>query len=297
MKKILILGANSYIGTSFEKYIHENYPREYEVRRTSLRGNAWRQEDWSAYDSILNVTGKAHADIASLSEEQKREYYTVNCDLAVEAAKKAIADGAGQYIYLSSIIVYGDSSNSRKPVKITADTKPVPSNFYGDSKWQAERKLQELFETQTVRTVLAVVRPPMIYGSGSKGNYRMLKKLAEKLPVFPTYHNERSMLYIENLAEFLRILAEDGRAGTFLPQNKEYVCTADMVYAIARAEGKKILHWGWLNPFVSVAFFLPGKIGKMAKKAFGSMTIDSGLSLAVPGYQRFDLEESIRRSR
>jgi len=296
MKKILILGANSYIGTSFENYIKENYPEGYEIRRTSLRGTAWQQEDWSGYDSILNVTGKAHADIATLTEEQKQEYYTVNCDLAVEAAKKAIADGAGQYIYLSSIIVYGDSSNSRKPVRITADTRPQPSNFYGDSKWQAEQKLQEVFASEAGRTVLAIVRPPMIYGSGSKGNYRMLKKLAEKLAVFPTFRNERSMLYIGNLAEFLRILMEEDREGTFLPQNAEYVCTADMVYEIARAEGKKILRWGWLNPLVGLAFFLPGKIGKMAKKAFGSMTIDRELSLAVPGYQRYDLKESVRRS-
>lgn len=296
MKKILILGANSYIGTSFENYIKGNYPEGYEIRRTSLRGTAWQQEDWSGYDSILNVTGKAHADIATLTEEQKQEYYTVNCDLAVEAAKKAIADGAGQYIYFSSIIVYGDSSNSRKPVRITADTRPQPSNFYGDSKWQAEQKLQEVFAAEAGRTVLAIVRPPMIYGPGSKGNYRMLKKLAEKLPVFPTFRNERSMLYIGNLAEFLRILAEESREGTFLPQNAEYVCTADMVYEIARAEGKKILRWGWLNPLVGLAFFLPGKIGKMAKKAFGSMTIDRELSLAVPGYQRYDLKESVRRS-
>ena len=296
MKKILILGANSYIGTSFEKYIKENYPKEYEVCRTSLRGTDWQQEDWSGYDSILNVTGKAHADIATLTEEQKQEYYTVNCDLAVEAAKKAIADGAGQYIYLSSIIVYGDSSNSRKPVRITAETSPNPTNIYGDSKWQAEQKLQEVFAAEAGRTVLAIVRPPMIYGLGSKGNYRMLKKLAEKLAVFPTFRNERSMLYIGNLAEFLRILAEEVREGTFLPQNAEYVCTADMVYEIARAEGKKILCLGWLNPLVGLAFFLPGKIGKMAKKAFGSMTIDRELSLAVPGYQRYDLKESVRRS-
>lgn len=94
---------------------------------------------------MLNVTGKAHADISSLTEEQKKEYYAVNCDLAVEAARKAIADGVAQYIYFSSIIVYGDSSNSRKPVRIAADTKPAPSNFYGDSKWQAEKKLQGLF--------------------------------------------------------------------------------------------------------------------------------------------------------
>ena len=195
MKKILILGANSYIGTSFRKYLTTEYPEQYIVDTGSLRGDAWRRMDWSGYESILNVTGKAHADISSLTEEQKQEYYAVNCDLAREAAEKAIADGAKQYIYLSSIIVYGDSSNSKKPVHITAKTNPAPSNFYGDSKWQAEQKLQELFaQKQTADTRLAILRLPMIYGPGCKGNYRTLQKMAQKLPLFPTYHNERSVL-------------------------------------------------------------------------------------------------------
>ena len=146
MKKVLILGANSYIGNSFQKYIGENYNDQYEVHKVSLRGEAWKEDDWSGYDSILNVTGKAHADIGILTEEQKQEYYAVNCDLACEAAQKAVKDGVGQYIYLSSVIVYGDSSNGGGAIHITKDTKPAPSNFYGDSKWQAEQKLQVLFE-------------------------------------------------------------------------------------------------------------------------------------------------------
>ena len=103
MKKVLILGANSYIGNSFQKYIGENYNDQYEVHKVSLRGEAWKEDDWSGYDSILNVTGKAHADIGILTEEQKQEYYAVNCDLACEAAQKAVKDGVGQYIYLSSL--------------------------------------------------------------------------------------------------------------------------------------------------------------------------------------------------
>lgn len=129
MKKILILGANSYIGTSFHNYLTTKYHGQYQTDIVSLRGTDWKNRDWSGYDSVLNVTGKAHADISSLTEEQKQEYYAINCDLAVEVAKKVIADGAAQYVYFSSIIVYGDSSNSRKPVRITADTKPAPSNF------------------------------------------------------------------------------------------------------------------------------------------------------------------------
>ena len=273
MKKILILGANSYIGTSFENYIKENYPEGYEIRRTSLRGTAWQQEDWSGYDSILNVTGKAHADIATLTEEQKQEYYTVNCDLAVEAAKKAIADGAGQYIYLSSIIVYGDSSNSRKPVRITADTRPQPSNFYGDSKWQAEQKLQEVFAGKN-GTRLAILRLPMIYGKGCKGNYKTLIKLAEKLPIFPTFPNERSVLRIEHLAEYLRTLAEEGGEGLFWPQDDEYRSTPDMVFELAQIAGRHITPAAWLNPFVRLAFYFPGKPGKLARKAFGTLTIE-----------------------
>ena len=190
MKKVLILGTNSYIGNSFQKYIGENYNDQYEVHKVSLRGEAWKEDDWSGYDSILNVTGKAHADIGILTEEQKQEYYVVNCDLACEAAQKAVKDGVGQYIYLSSVIVYGDSSNGGGAIHITKDTKPAPSNFYGDSKWQAEQKLQVLFEELKEddgknNTALAIVRPPMIYGKNSKGNFKMLVKLADKVPVFP----------------------------------------------------------------------------------------------------------------
>lgn len=296
MKKILILGANSYIGTSFRKYLTTEYPEQYIVDTVSLRGDAWKSMDWTDHDSVINVTGKAHADITTLSDAEKQEYYTVNCELACEAAQKAITDRVKQYVYFSSIIVYGDSSNSRKPVRITADTQPDPSNFYGDSKWQAEHRLTQLFDAVIDDTKLAIIRPPMIYGSGSKGNFQMLKKLAEKLPVFPTYQNERSMLYIENLSEFLRLLVEDCREGVFLPQNPEYVSTADMVFEISDVERKKMAHWAWLNPFVKLAFFFPGKMGKMAKKAFGSMTIDMELSHAVQGYQKYALRESIQRS-
>lgn len=290
MKKILILGANSYIGTSFHNYLTTKYPGQYQADIVSLRGDAWKALDWSGYDSVMNVTGKAHADISSLTEEQKQEYYAINCELAVEAAKKVIADGAAQYVYFSSIIVYGDSSNSRKPVRITADTEPAPSNFYGDSKWQAEQKLQELFGTEMrltqpdatdesvsdsphTGTQLAILRLPMIYGPGCKGNYQTLVKIAQKLPLFPTYHNERSVLRIDHLCEYLGTLAESGEGGPFWPQEDAYRSTPDMVFELAQTSGHHMFRAGWMNPFVRMAFYLPGKPGKLARKAFGTLTI------------------------
>ena len=225
---------------------------------------------------------------------KKKKYYQINCDLAVQTAKKAKKEGVKQFVYMSSVIVYGNSAKIGEKKHITLDTPPTPANFYGDSKWQAEQKLEAL---QDENFQIAVVRAPMIYGKDSKGNFRMLEKIAEKTPCFPSIQNERSMLYIENLAEFLRLLLESGKGGLFFPQNKEYVTTAEMVKIIGQAKGKKIYLLGMLNPFVKLASKVPGKISGMADKAFGSLTIGKELSnCEITGYQMYSLEESIERS-
>jgi len=199
-----------------------------------------------------------------------------------------------QFLYMSSVIVYGDSAPIGKTKHITASCEPSPRNFYGDSKKQAEERLLML-DTQAFR--VAVLRPPMIYGRNSKGNYPLLSKLAGILPVFPDIENERSMLYIENLAEFVRLLVEDGRGGIFFPQNAEYTTTSHMVKAIASAKGRKIRLCKWLNPLVYIAGKVPGKIGRLVQKAFGSLTVDQKLSLSEIGdYRIYSLEESIQRT-
>lgn len=297
MIRFLVLGAGSYIGTSFQTYLQENYGAQSQCDVVSLHGDAWKKMDWSGYDCILNVTGKAHADIGSVTDEEKAAYYQVNCELAAESAKKALADGAAQYIYLSSIIVYGDSSDSTGSVCITKETEPSPSNFYGDSKWRAEQRLAELCpQWQREKTALVVVRLPMIYGKNCRGNYRMLEKLADKLPVFPDYRNRRSMLYIENLCEFLWLLAKRRDKGLFFPQNEAYVATADMIAMIGREKGKRVHLTKFLNPVVALGARLPGKIGGMVRKAFGSLTYELGMSAYDGGnYRRYSMEESIRR--
>jgi UDP-glucose 4-epimerase len=136
----------------------------------------------------------------------------------------------------------------------------------------------------------------MVYGKGCKGNFRSLESLSGKLPVFPCIKNERSMIYVENLAEFIRLLTESGKGGIFYPQNDEYVTTCDMVVEIANAMGKKIIPCGLLNPFVKLASHMPGKIGRLVNKAFGSLTIDKTLSVeSFQGYCRYSLHDSIRK--
>ena len=137
----------------------------------------------------------------------------------------------------------------------------------------------------------------VIYGKNSKGNYPLLAKLAEKMPVFPEITNERSMLYVENLAEFVRLLVDCGKGGIFFPQNAEYTTTSRMVEAIGNTKGRKVRLWKVLNPLVSLAASMPGKIGQLANKAFGSLTVDQNLSIRdLDGYRIYTLEESIERT-
>lgn len=289
MKKILITGANSYIGTSFEKYIKENFSENYSVDTIDMIDGSWRDKDFSGYDNVFHVAGIAHSDNGKISAEKEKLYYAVNTDLTVETAKKAKADGVNQFIFMSSAIVYGDSAPIGKTKRITKDTPVSPANCYGDSKVQAENGLNDLSDENFN---VVILRPPMIYGKGSKGNYPLLAKIASLTPVFPFVNNERSMLYIENLCEFVRLMVENEEHGTFWPQNAEYSNTSELVKMIAEAHGKKvhlIKGFGWALKIMS-------KITGLVNKAFGSLSYDMELSKYSVDYQKFSIAESIKET-
>ena len=270
MKKILITGANSYIGTSFESYMKQY--DGYHIDTLDMIDPNWKKKDFSTYDAVFHVAGIAHADVGHVSEETKKLYYKVNTDLTYETAIKAKEDGVKLFIYMSSIIVYGESAPLGKKKVINKDTKPEPANFYGDSKLQADLKLQPLSDGAFK---VCILRPPMIYGPGSKGNYQLLSKLAKKLPVFPDVKNERSMLFVGNLCYFIKKCIDEKSEGIYFPQNSEYVSTTEMVKEIAKVNGKKIHVTKILNPFVYIAAKIPGKIGGMCNKAFGNMSYEN----------------------
>ena len=290
MKRILITGANSYIGTSFEKWISK-CPNKYSVETVDMIDGSWKDKDFSGFDVVFHVAGIAHADIGKVTKEQKTLYYKVNRDLTKETALKAKTDGVKQFVFMSSIIVYGDSSSVNKKRVITKDAVPIPTNFYGDSKLQAEKELNVLAD-DNFKTV--IIRPPMIYGKGSKGNYPVLAKLALKLPVFPNIENERSMLYIDNLCEFIRLIIENEENGIYFPQNADYVKTAEMIGLIAAIHGKKILAFRFINWAVKLLGYFPGKIGRLTNKAFGNMVYEKSMSEYKVNYRVKDLPFSIQ---
>lgn len=293
MKKVLITGANSYIGISFEQYVAEHYPKEISIDTVDMIDASWREKDFSVYDVVYHVAGLAHADVGNVSEAVKAKYYAVNTDLAIETARKAKAQGVRQFVFMSSAIIYGESAPYGKKKRITRDTDPKPANFYGDSKWQADKGVRKLADDSFTVTVL---RPPMIYGKGSKGNYPILGKMAKKMLFFPDIDNERSMLYIENLCEFLCQVILRGEGGVFWPQNAEYSRTSELVQQIATVVGHTIWVSGVWNWAVVLASKMPGKIGGLANKAFGNMSYDQSMSRYDFDYIVADLKTSIERT-
>lgn len=267
MKKILITGANSYIGTSFEKWIKQ-WPENYAVDTLDMKDPRWFEKSFKGYDVVFHVAGIAHVDA---KPEMEKLYYSVNRDLPIEVAKKAKKDGVKQYIFMSSIIVYGNSSCINKKRVIDKNTIPSPANFYGNSKLQAEEGIKSI-EADNFKIV--ILRPPMIYGKGSKGNYPKLANIARKLPLFPDIDNQRSMLHIDNLCEFVSCIITNEESGFFFPQNKEYVNTSEMVRLVSEVHSKKLSLVKIFNPII---FLLANRVG-LINKVFGNLVYEKSMS-------------------
>ena len=279
MKKILITGANSYIGVSFENYMKQ-WADEYSVDTVDMIDGTWREKDFGGYDAVFHVAGIAHK---KETKENAEIYYKVNRDLAVETAKKAKEDGVKQFIFLSSMSVYGMDTGV-----ITKDTVPTPKSNYGKSKLQAEEGINALSSDDFK---VCTLRPPMVYGKDCKGNFQTVVKIVKKSPVFPRIKNERSMIYIDNLASFVKLCVDRELCGLYFPQNKEYVTTVDMAKGIAAKLEKK----RYFSYLLGCGVFVLRPFVSMAKKGFGTLTYLNTEELDY-SYCVVDNEESIKRS-
>lgn len=274
MKKILISGKNSYIGTSFENWLGKESDK-YAVDTVDMKDGSWKEKSFSEYDVVFHVAGIAHIK----EKKNKHIYFEVNRDLAYEAAKKAKSDGVKQFIFLSSMSVYGIEKGV-----IKKDTPVNPNTAYGKSKLEAEELIKQFREKSFI---VAIIRPPMVYGKCCKGNYQRLAKLALTIPIFPEIDNNRSMIYIDNLSEFVKQLIDECSDGLFFPQNAEYVNTSYMVKLIAEAHGKKI----WLTKIFYPLLRLLNV--STINKVFGDLIYEMSMSEHNKNYCINDFRESI----
>ncbi len=267
MKKILITGANSYVGTSVENWLKQ-WPEEYVINTLDMQDPAWHNLSFEGYDVVYHVAGIAH-----VSTDKKLDglYYKINRDLAIEVAQKAKEDKIKQFIYMSSAIIYGIDAKIGVPVTITKDTIPQPINAYGKSKLEADLAIQKL-NCDTFHTVC--IRSPMVYGANCKGNYATLRKYANSLPVLPKIQNYRSMIHIENLASFVKERIDRNDFGVFYPQNDAYISTNSIIATIREMNGKKTHYsklMGWMVTVLSG--FIP-----LFRKIYGNLTFSFDIS-------------------
>lgn len=279
MKHILITGANSYIGTSFEKWL-EASEGDYQVDTLDMIDPKWRQFDFSPYDAIFHVAAIVHKNEKNMDPTL---YDKVNRDLPIELAGLAKAAGVKQFVFLSSMSVYGN-----KEEVITKETKENPSTYYGKSKLAAEKGLMQL---ESADFKVLMMRPPMVYGPKATGNYTRLSKLSRITPIFPNIANQRSMIYIDNLLEFVRKAIDTNLSGLHFPQNKEYVTTSQLVKTIRDVNGKNTLLTAIFNPIIK-----PLSNVSQFNKLFGNLMYDQSLSREIFDYNVVSFLDSVKKS-
>lgn len=279
MTRVIITGAGSYIGTHLHAWLSRR-PERFEAEEMDLHG-AWDASAFLGCGCVIHVAGLAHR------KEQPGDealYDRVNRELALEVAEAAKAQGVKQFVFFSSMSVYGLTCG-----RITKHTQPAPNTHYGVSKWKAEQALARLADDAFH---VAVLRPPMIYGRGCRGNYPRLSALAQSLPLFPRAQNERSMLYIDTLCAFVERLMESGEGGLYFPQNREYVSTCAMVREIAACHGRRMRLVPGLAALLGALAPRVGLVGKV----FGTLTYDQSMSEAFRPEEELSFAETIRRT-
>ncbi|MEK5039891.1 NAD-dependent epimerase/dehydratase family protein [Sporosarcina sp. FSL K6-3457] len=278
--RIMITGENGYIGNKIERYLHGSH-QDIDIQRISARNFTENSYSFEGVESIIHTAALVHQKESNYTEQ---DYFDVNCSLTIELAQKAKGAGVRHFVFFSTMAVYSNTT------KIMESTPVNPTSLYGKSKLAAEKQLMELADEQFI---VSIIRPPMVYGPGCPGNYALLSKLVKKTPVFPLVANERSMIFIDNLTEFVRQLIKNQDEGIFHPQDREYIRTSDMVNEIASVHGRRII-MSKLSGRLLVKLF-----GRMSivSKVFGDLTYAKELSkYRDNSYQLVGLKEAIKMS-
>lgn len=265
--KILIIGKNSYIGNHIDEWLTNN---GHEVFQLDVLNEDWRSFDYSVYDVIVHVAAIVHRPDCKDADLYRR----VNTEMPVSIAEKFKGSRSSKatFVFLSTMSVFGTPKRLGKNV-ITSDNTVSPIGLYAQSKAAAEEQLLRLQDTCFD---VVVVRPPNVYGKNCRGGYIPgFLKVVKKLPVIPAAYTEvkQSMLYIDNLCEFIRLAIEQKRHGVFMPQDDKAVSAVDITSAIAVGLGKKPRTSRLLGLFVRLCSFIP-----LIQKAYGGIEYDMCLS-------------------
>jgi len=286
--RVVITGENSYIGNNIQSYIQNN-DEEVEICQLDVVGEKWREFDFSGYDVVVHVAAIVHRKDIVVWEP----YNKINVELTLEIAKKAKSQGVKQFVFLSSMAVYGaEKSLSKKKSVISREYELNACSMYGRSKHLAEQKLTEI-EDENFR--VAIVRPPNVYGPGCKGGYiTMYAAVVRKLPAIPKAFTsvKQSVIYIDNLSRFIYLLIVGQKRGVYTPQDSASISAVEIMQYISEALklNKKTSNFWGLGLYLMS--FLP-----LVRKGYGGVTYREDESHSEEfDYQLVSSKEGIERT-
>jgi UDP-glucose 4-epimerase len=226
--KILVTGKTGYIANQLKSFF-ENKKTEYEVELISLRNVKIESLQLSNYDVVIHTAALVHQKNKKYTY---KDYFEVNAQLTRELAAHAKAEGVRQFIFLSTVNIYGLETGI-----IDLDTKVNPNSFYGRSKFEAEKMIQDL---KNDNFKILILRIPMVYGKGCPGNFNELVKISKKLPIFSNPIGSRSFINIVNLSSFVDQAIKMNTSGTYLLKDPFNVSSLDIFSRVKTLQGKKI---------------------------------------------------------
>jgi UDP-glucose 4-epimerase len=267
---ILITGANSFIGRYFK-----NISPQFQVSEVDLLTIKPAEIDFTSTDVVFHVAAIVHQD-KSIPEST---YFAVNSDLAFEVANQAKKKGVKQFVFMSTVKVYGENSTEQNPW--TEDSTCFPSDAYGKSKLDAEKRIIALADDNFIVTI---IRTPVVYGAGVKGNIQKIAKLIKKYKIIPLkgIDNKRAMVYIGNLVALIQEAIYQQKGGILLAGDGQLLSTSEFVDFLIRSGNKKHL-------FIRFPKLLQALIKKVKpgfyNRLFGSMVIDNSRTFEILNFK------------
>ncbi|WP_374028780.1 NAD-dependent epimerase/dehydratase family protein [Bdellovibrio bacteriovorus] len=283
-KKVLLTGATGFVGSNFLK----RHGNDFDITCLDLRKVALESTSFAGYDSLVHCAALVH----QMQGAPEQEYFKVNYELTKALAEKAKQEGVKHFIFISTAHVYGDSGSlTDHQTRLTEETVCHPHDPYGRSKLAAE---EFLLTVQSNDFTVSIIRPPMVYGKGAKGNIVSLAKLIKLCPLLPLDYtkNRRSIVFVGNLCHFIALTVEKKAAGILLPQDAEAVSISTLVKEIAGAMDRKVVLFS-IPSFLLTLIFKASK--KLSLRLFGSLAMDSSASNKKLGYTaKYSTREGLR---
>jgi nucleoside-diphosphate-sugar epimerase len=292
--RVLVTGANGFVGSALCAHLvtlgHEVVPL---VRQTS--GTAHKrifqitrsgESAFEGCDSVIHLAARAHV-MQEKEHDPLLAFRTANVDTAVAVANRAVEAGVRRFVFMSTIKVNGEVTESG--CSFTPDDPPAPKDPYAISKWEAEQRLLEIAQRTGLEVV--IIRPPLVYGPSVKGNFSSLVRwvrIGMPLPL-GAIDNARSMIALDNLASFTALCADieaspNAEGQVFLVSDGEDVSTAELLRRVARAYRCSSRLFTVPVGLIRLAAKCTGK-SAAAERLLGSLVIDDSKARQMLGWR------------